>query len=91
MEKEIKQFVKQLNEKYPEYVASYTQGKKFYKIWRTFGAQKCIYCFVDMDGNIYKAASINAPAKHIRGHISEPFKDNCCGRYGIKYLKGPNF
>lgn len=44
-----------------------------------------------MDGNIYKAASINAPAKHIRGHISEPFKDNCCGRYGIKYLKGPNF
>lgn len=43
MEEKIKQFVKQLNEKYPEYVASYTQGKKFYKIWRTFGAQKCIY------------------------------------------------
>lgn len=46
MEEKIKQFVKQLNEKYPEYVASYTQGKKFYKIWRTFGAQKCIYCLV---------------------------------------------
>lgn len=31
MEEKIKQFVKQLNEKYPEYVASYTQGKNFTK------------------------------------------------------------
>jgi len=49
---------------------SFSKGKVYYKIWRTYGGSKCIYCFVDMSGNIWKAAGYKAPAKNfIRGHI----------------------
>lgn len=47
-------------------------GRKYFKITNTttYGvSQESAEAFVDMDGNIYKAASWNAPAKHIRGNI----------------------
>lgn len=90
MDEKIEQFVNELNKKF-DFNAYFTKGKKYYKVWHKLGIQTCIYCFVDIGGNIYMAAGVNKPAKHIRGHISEPFKNDCCGRYGIKYLKGYNF
>jgi len=56
-------------------VFSFSKGKVYYKIWRTYSGSKSIYCFVDMDGNIWKAAGWKAPAKNfIRGHIDEVAK-----------------
>jgi hypothetical protein len=48
------------------------KGPKFYKVWHTpidGKGGKSAYCFIDMEGNIYKAAGWNAPAKGIRGTI----------------------
>jgi hypothetical protein len=69
-------------------------GRKYAKLIRedSTGAlgrtQKFVYGFVSVDtGDIYKAATWNAPAKHARGSI---FNDdggmNACTPYGIIYL-----
>jgi len=55
------------NLEYPEFTAKY--GKKYIKILRTRG-QEMVHCFLDFDGNIYKAASWKAPAKGIRGNVN---------------------
>ncbi len=52
--------------------------------------ERSVYCFLDYQGNIYKAASWKAPAKHIRGSIiADP--DFSWGRglgnYGATYLR----
>ena len=45
------------------------KGKRYYKIINSGGG---VHCFVDMDGNIWKAASWKAPQKNgIRGHIND--------------------
>lgn len=80
-------FINQLNEKFPKFAFSYTRGKKYYKILqKTHGlySQTYAYAFVDFNGNILKASGYNAPAKGIRGHISDPF-NNCCFEYSIRY------
>lgn len=51
--------------------------------------QRSVYCFLDKHGNILKAASWAAPAKHIRGSV---FDENyswgaALGPYGASYLK----
>ena len=48
-----------------------------------------VYCFLDKEGNIYKAASFKAPAKGIRGSVFDP---DCSwgkglGPYGAAYLR----
>ena len=69
-------------------------GRKYAKLIResSTGArgntQKFVYGFVDAhNGDLYKAASWKAPAKHIRGSI---FADDggmsSCTPYGIIYL-----
>jgi hypothetical protein len=45
------------------------EGKTYYKIIRTDWGQTSLHCFVDGEGNIYKAATYKAPAKGIRGNI----------------------
>lgn len=50
---------------------------------------RSVYCFLDYQGNIYKAAGWKAPAKHIRGSI---FDDNfsfgkALTTYGAAYLR----
>lgn len=52
-----------------------------------------VYCFIDRyTGDIYKAASWNKPAKHVRGNIFADDKGlSCCTPYGIKYLVGGIF
>lgn len=62
------QYTKQFpNLEYPEFTATY--GKKYIKIIRTRG-QKIVHCFLDFEGNIYKAESWKKPAKGIRGNVN---------------------
>jgi hypothetical protein len=68
-------------------------GNKYIKVVVTHGpmsgGQRSVYCFFDFLGNIYKAASWKAPAKHIRGSVFD--KDHSWGKalsdYGAVYLK----
>jgi len=54
---------------HPKYEA--TTGKKWIKIIRTDASNKSVFCFVDPNtGDIYKAATWNAPAKGVRGNIN---------------------
>jgi hypothetical protein len=64
-------------------------GPKHIKIIATGQNQRSVYCFLDYAGNIYKAATWRAPAKHIRGSI---FDKDCSwgkglGPYGAAYLR----
>ena len=46
------------------------KGRKYLKIVVDNGTQKSVHCFVEAGtGNILKAASWKAPAKHARGNI----------------------
>ena len=64
---------------------SFKQGSRYIKIIR--GGS--VHCFVDRsNGDVLKAASWKAPAKHARGNIFN--LDNgleCMGPYGAAYLK----
>lgn len=59
-------------------------GKRFVKIIRS----RSVYAFVEIDsGDIYKPASWNAPAKHVRGNIFNDDPLACTGIYGVNYLR----
>lgn len=50
---------------------SYTQGKKDFKIWQTLcNNQKCIFAFIDQQGNIYKPNGLNSKATGVRGNLN---------------------
>lgn len=51
----------------------YTKGRKYYKviIESVSGHNGSVYCFIDKEGNIYKASTFKAPAKGIRGNIKD--------------------
>ena len=98
LREEIEQFVSRvqemINEHYTESFPNLTAptilvkfGRKYAKVI-TEGSQASVYGFVDAHtGDIYKAATWKAPAKHIRGSI---FADDggmsSCTPYGIVYL-----
>ena len=81
------------NNKQFEYVQRpkvvYTKGRKYIKVIREESGQgQSVHCFVNIQtGDVLKAASWKAPAKHARGNI---FNDdnglNCMGPYGAAYL-----
>ena len=62
-------------------------GRKYAKIIRT--GQSMVYCFVNKEnGDILKAASWAAPAKHARGNIFDADGGkSALGPYGAKYLR----
>lgn len=65
-------------------------GRRYAKIVRADRSGSCgVYCFVDKtNGNVLKAASWSAPAKHARGNIFN--NDNGLGAmspYGAAYLR----
>jgi hypothetical protein len=65
-------------------------GRRYAKIVRADVGGSCgVYCFVDKtNGNVLKAASWSAPAKHARGNIFN--NDNglgAMGPYGAAYLR----
>jgi len=51
----------------------FTKGGKFYRVYieqkDSPGQHRSAYCFIDLDGNIYKADSWKRPAKGPRGHV----------------------
>jgi len=54
---------------------SIMSGSKFHKIVVTTWGSQSVHCFVEKEsGDIYKAATWNAPAKHVRGNINEDRK-----------------
>jgi hypothetical protein len=59
----------------------YTTGKKYYKVMIKTCGSTSVHCFVDAEGNIYKPASFNAPAKDIRGNIKDSKKPLLCGDF----------
>ena len=68
-------------------------GRKYAKLIKEYntgprGSQRHVYGFVDMHtGDIYKAATWRAPAKHARGNIfNNDGGMGACTVYGIKYL-----
>lgn len=71
-------------------------GRKYARIvrrnvQRTTGEEygACVHCFVEIStGNILKAATWSAPAKHARGNISDPNMGigTAVGVYGAAYL-----
>lgn len=68
-------------------------GRKFIKLIEVRDSdngpvQRSVYCFLDRSGNIYKAASWRAPAKHIRGNITDQMVwGKALGPYGAAYLR----
>lgn len=62
------------------------EGRRYIKVIR----EGSVHCFVDKtNGDVLKAASYKAPAKHARGNI---FNDDnglgCMTPHGAKYLRG---
>jgi N-acetyl-anhydromuramyl-L-alanine amidase AmpD len=67
---------------------TFKPGRKYIKIVDNSHGSASVYCFLDFDGNIFKAASWKAPAKHIRGSVFDD--DYSWGKgfatYGAAYL-----
>lgn len=95
--KTINTFVDELNDKFPkikEWESSFifTTGKKFHKVWHSRDgiSPSSIYAFVEITtGDIYRPASLNQPAKHIRGNINneDVFETTCKDKYGVLALR----
>lgn len=64
-------------------------GRKYIKLVVENYGSRSVYCFLDYKGNIYKAASWAAPAKHIRGSVfdHEYGWGRALGPYGAAYLR----
>jgi len=61
-------------------------GRRYAKLIAQGNGQR-VYCFVDLaNGDILKAASWNAPAKHARGSIFADSPLSAVGPYGANYL-----
>jgi len=74
----------------------FTEGKRYIKVCTGIEETSKVgssYCFIDKtNGNVLKPASWSSPAKHARGNIFDA--DNgldCCGPYGVTYLRGGSY
>ena len=66
-------------------------GRKYIKVGELRGKKlSCAEAFIDFEGNIFKAASWNKPADHVRGNLfSEQNGFESMGYDGfINYLRG---
>ena len=85
LEKKVNEYISKSYPNCPPRVFSFKNNRLLIKIICDGSA----YAFIDKsNGDVLKPASWNAPAKHARGNI---FADdnglNCCGPYGIAYLR----
>ena len=63
-------------------------GKRYAKLVRGRGTSRSVYCFVDLtNGDILKAATWKAPAKHARGNILAVDPMSAVDVYGANYLR----
>lgn len=89
---DIEAWVEKVNAAYPESFGGTRKvefGRKFARVYRvdSRGATGGVYCFVDRSsGDILKAASWKAPAKHARGNIYAADPLAGVGQYGAAYL-----
>lgn len=80
--------------------SEHSVGKNLIKVSRTSYSQTSVYCFIAhrdystkglgqvKAGQVFKAASWNAPAKHARGDLFDRSTwDKCFGEFGVAYLK----
>ena len=66
---------------------SIEEGKRYIRLVKFDGVSRSAYCFVDMtNGDILKAASWKAPAKHARGNIYN-LVGNEVDSHGAMYLR----
>lgn len=70
-------------------VLEFENGKRYVKVWSGSQGNRSVWCFIDKtNGDVLKAASWKAPAKHARGNIYDP--DNGMKNitiYGPAYLR----
>ena len=70
---------------------STTSGKRYLRVVRSdsLTAGRSVHCFVDLtNGDVLKAASWKAPAKHARGNIFDEHNGlGSMGEYGPAYLR----
>ncbi len=71
----------------PRTVLVCEQGRRYTRIWKDRGGHRSAYCFVDQNGDILKAASYKAPAKHARGSIFSENPLSAVSVYGANYLR----
>jgi len=61
-------------------------GSKYIRLVVTSYGQRSVHCFLDKEGNIYKAASWKIPAKGIRGNINNDKKPLRGWEYYNRYV-----
>jgi len=85
----INLFILQLEGKYGNPNLSYSCQKlyKRYRINMLDYSSTSVYGFIDMEGNLYKAASWDTPAKGVRGNIFNENMLQGCNKYGLEYFK----
>jgi hypothetical protein len=68
------QFLAALNQMFPKYTFTIERdGIKYTRVVQASAGNadsRSVYCFLDKDGNIYKAASWKAPAKGVRSTLA---------------------
>jgi hypothetical protein len=52
----------------PQFIVD--MGRKYAKVVLTDDSHRSVHCFVDKDGNVYKAASWAQPAKGVRYNLN---------------------
>lgn len=80
-----------MDEKFPNLPREYLSvnfGRRYAKLIKGYGNNRGVYCFVDMtNGDVLKAATWRAPAKHARGNLFAPDGGlGCTGPYGAAYM-----
>ena len=74
-------------------VLSLDVGRKYIRVVsaRGNGGGRSVYAFINKEnGDVLMPAGWKAPAKHARGNVFDSDNGvNCCGTYGVKYIKGP--
>jgi hypothetical protein len=64
------------------------RGKRYAKLVCASAGARYVYCFVDLtNGDILKAATWKAPAKHARGNILADDPISAVNAHGANYLR----
>lgn len=67
------EFITALNQKFNGMGYTFSldkPGAKNTRVVQTHSTSRSVYCFLDAEGNIYKAAGWKAPAKGVRGNLA---------------------
>ena len=73
----------------PRTLLSIEIGRRYARIVKSSGSfDRSVYCFVDLvNGDVLKAASWKAPAKHARGSVHDENLTSGLTAYGAQYLR----